>query len=170
MRLIGFSSILSVFALNAALAGEPYVFRHNFNGGSWEFDISSVVLATDGFRRSQMQLYLDKPLQDQATGSVYDRITFLYEHDCALNRMRVVDSLAPAPTGSQPEIASRKNTPAHWQSAAERLTQACPRPSRWRTGGNGSTRDVKAHIARGRAPFSWTPATNRPAAMRLGRA
>jgi hypothetical protein len=132
MRLIGFSSMLSLLAVRAALAGEPYVFRHNFNGGSWEFDISSVVLVNEGFRQSQMQLHLEKPLQDQATGSLYNRITFFYEHDCALNRMRVLDSVA----GLSEEAAAITRPGDDWQPAGDSFAQkyACALAKRrWKT-------------------------------------
>jgi hypothetical protein len=51
-----------------------------------------VVVVDAASRKSQTSLKLKRPLQDQPSGKVYDRIVFEYEHDCKANRMRVVDT------------------------------------------------------------------------------
>jgi hypothetical protein len=89
--LVGVAAIL---AANNALSAESYVLRHKYDGGSWDFDMGSIVIVNDTIRKSQMTLNLTKPLQDQPTGTRYDRVVFMYEHDCKANRMRVMDNIS----------------------------------------------------------------------------
>ena len=76
------------------LAAEDYVLRQESPEGMWDFDTASVVVVDATVRKSEMSLKLKRPLQDQPTGNVYDRIVFRYEHDCKANKMRVVDTLS----------------------------------------------------------------------------
>ena len=78
----------------SAFSAENYVLRHESPEGYWDFDMASIVVVNDTLRRSEISLKLKRPLQDQPTGKVYDRIVFQYEHDCKANKMRVLDSLS----------------------------------------------------------------------------
>jgi hypothetical protein len=93
MRLTVIGAALLVVT-HHALAADGYVFRHQAPEGTWDFDAASVVVLSDSIRRSQMSLTLAKPLQDQPTGSRYDRLVFVYEHDCSKNQMRVLETNA----------------------------------------------------------------------------
>jgi len=89
------SVLLAVVALcfaQSAFAAESYVLRQESPEGYWDFDMASIQVVNDTLRRSQMTLKLKKPLQDQPTGKVYDRIVFNYEHDCKANTIRITDS------------------------------------------------------------------------------
>ena len=81
-------------AASQALAADDYILRQESPEGMWDFDTASVVVVDATVRKSRMSLKLKRPLQDQPTGKIYDRIVFHYEHDCKANRMRVVDTLS----------------------------------------------------------------------------
>src|SRR5215213_11061346 len=91
LTLLGVAALLTA---NNALSAESYVLRHEYDGGSWDFDMGSIVIVNATIRKSQMVLNLTKPLQDQPTGTRYDRVVFTYEHDCKANRMRVMDHIS----------------------------------------------------------------------------
>ena len=110
---------LAVLLANNALAAEGYVFRHQLPEGSWDFDAASVIVLNDAVRKSEMTLNLTKPLQDQPTGRLYDRIVFVYEHDCKKNQMRVVDSTSYL--RGEPVSMSRPSDA--WRPAGESLAQ-----------------------------------------------
>lgn len=93
MRLTILGAALLVAAPHA-FAADGYVFRHKSPEGTWDFDAASVVVVSESVRKSQMTLTLTKPLQDQPTGTQYDRVVFVYEHDCKKNQMRVLDTMA----------------------------------------------------------------------------
>jgi hypothetical protein len=93
MRPILLAAAALCFA-QSAFSAENYVLRLESPEGYWDFDMASIVVVDDTLRRSEMSLKLKRPLLDQPTGNVYDRVVFQYEHDCKAKRMRVVDSLS----------------------------------------------------------------------------
>jgi hypothetical protein len=87
--------VVAVVALcfaQSAFSAESYVLRQESPEGYWDFDMASIEVVDATLRRSQMTLRLKRPLQDQPTGKVYDRIVFQYEHDCKANTIRITDS------------------------------------------------------------------------------
>ena len=118
---------------NIALAADGYVLRHEFEGGWWDFDMASVVQVDDAIRKSQMTLSLSKPLQDQPTGSRYDKVVFTYEHDCKGNRLRVIDNVSYL-TG---ERVNMSRASSHWRPAADSFAQkyACAMQKKEEGGG-----------------------------------
>jgi hypothetical protein len=98
-----------------AFAADDYIMRQESPEGLWDFDTASVVVVDATLRKSQMSLKLKRPLQDQPTGKVYDRIVFHYEHDCKANKMRVVNTLSSY-QGAPVNTAHVKDD---WQSAEE---------------------------------------------------
>ena len=93
IRPVAFTAAALLVASHA-LAADDYVLRQESPEGLWDFDTASVVVVNPTVRKSQMSLKLKRPLLDQPTGKVYDRIVFQYEHDCKANKMRVVDTLS----------------------------------------------------------------------------
>ena len=91
LKLVGAALLVAV---PPAFAADGVVFRHQSREGTWDFDAASVVVVSESVRKSQMTLTLTKPLQDQPTGAQYDRVVFVYEHDCRKNQMRVLDTMA----------------------------------------------------------------------------
>ena len=118
MRLMLFG-VAAILTANNALAADSFVLRHAYDGGSWDFDMGSIVIVNDTLRKSQVTLNLTKPLQDQRTGSLYDRVIFTYEHDCKANRMRVTDNV-PYLAGER-VIMSRASS--EWGPAGDSVAQ-----------------------------------------------
>jgi hypothetical protein len=114
MRLFSFAATALLIAHNA-IAADSYLLRHEFEGGSWDFDMASIAVVDDTLRTSRMTLNLTQPLQDQPTGNRYDRIVFLYEHDCKAQRMRVVDTLSYL----RDERVEVKGASPEWRAAAD---------------------------------------------------
>ncbi|HZN26983.1 MAG TPA: surface-adhesin E family protein [Burkholderiales bacterium] len=114
-----FLAAAALFVAQNALAAENVVLRYESPEGLWDFDMASVVIVNDSVRKSQISLKLKRPLQDQPTGTVYDRVVFHYEHDCKANRMRVVDSLSYL--RGEPVKTSRAND--DWHPAADSTAQ-----------------------------------------------
>ena len=104
---------------HSAFSAENYVLRQESPEGYWDFDMASIVVVSDTLRRSQISLKLKRPLQDQPTGKVYDRVVFHYEHDCKANKIRVVDS------ASYLEGEPVKTAPAadDWHAAGDSTAQ-----------------------------------------------
>jgi hypothetical protein len=118
MRTILATAVALLVAHNA-LAAEAVIFRHQTPEGSWDFDAGSIVVVDESIRRSQMVLNLKKPLQDQPTGNQYDRVVFMYEHDCRKNQMRVTDTTAYL-RGERVEMGRASNA---WRAAGESVAQ-----------------------------------------------
>src|SRR5687768_13453567 len=118
MRLMVFG-VAAILTANNALSAESYVLRHEYDGGSWDFDMGSIVVVNDTIRKSQMTLNLTKPLQDQPTGTRYDRVVFIYEHDCKANRIRVIDNISYL-AGARVTIS---RAGSEWQPAGDSVAQ-----------------------------------------------
>jgi hypothetical protein len=116
LTLFGAAALL---VAQSALSADSYILRHQTPQGSWEFDLSSVVVVNESVRRSQITLNLPKPLQDQPTGSVYDRMVFHYEHDCKENKMRVMDALSYL----RGELVKTTRPADDWQPAGDSAAQ-----------------------------------------------
>jgi hypothetical protein len=114
-----FVSAAALLAASNALAADGYVLRHQSPEGTWDFDVASVVIVNGSVRRSQMTLTLTRPLQDQATGKVYDRVVFHYEHDCKADRMRVVDTVSSL----KHETVNITRAGEAWQPAGDSVAQ-----------------------------------------------
>ncbi len=111
--------VAAMCCANNVAGADSYVLVHKFNGGSWEFEMASLVIVNERIRKSQMSLNLAKPFQDQSTGAFYDRVTFAYEHDCQANRMRVLDNVAFL-VGAR---VTMSRATADWQPAADSVLQ-----------------------------------------------
>jgi hypothetical protein len=109
----------ALFAAQNAVAAESYVFRHQSPEGSWDFDVGSVVVVNESVRRSHITLTLTRPLLDQPTGKVYDRVVFHYEHDCKANRMRVIDTRSSL----KDETVNTSRPTEEWQPAGDSTAQ-----------------------------------------------
>jgi hypothetical protein len=118
MRPIWLAAAALCFA-QSALSAENQVLRYESPEGDWDFDMASIVVVSDTLRRSQMSLKLKKPLQDQPTGNVYDRVVFHYEHDCKEKRIRVVDSLSYL----KGEPVKTRRAKDEWHPAGESAAQ-----------------------------------------------
>jgi hypothetical protein len=108
-------AVLLMLPMQPVISADNYVLLHKAEEGSWEFDTASIVTVSEGLRQSKTRLNLAHPLRDAATGVVYDKILFLYEHDCALNRIRVLDNIAYL--GGSPAAISHVSS--EWQAAAD---------------------------------------------------
>lgn len=119
MRISIASAVAAFLLAQPVSAADGYLLRHEFDGGSWDFDMASVAVAADGLRKSQMSLNLSRPLQDRPTGQQYDRVVFVYEHDCSANRMRVVETL----TYLAGERVGVPGAAPEWRPAADNIAQ-----------------------------------------------
>ena len=106
--------VAALLLAHPAAAADGDVLRQEFDGGSWDFDLASVVIVNDTFRTSRMSLTLARPLQDQS-GARYDHVEFLYEHDCKENRMRVAETLTYL-AGERVEVSGAS---PDWRPAAD---------------------------------------------------
>jgi hypothetical protein len=118
MRFIVSGATALVIAQSAG-AAESYLLKHEFEGGSWDFDMASIAIIDDTKRTSRMSLNLDQPFQDQPTGNRYDRVVFMYEHDCKANRIRVVDTVSYL-GGERVTVGA---TSAEWRPAVDSVAQ-----------------------------------------------